>query len=100
MDTNDQIPEQNENTTDSIPSLLQLIDKDKTQNTDSQHKKSKRKRSLILTLVRIVVSVVIIAIGIYIILWLVARAAKYVSIEAMLQHMWVELQLMWQRILY
>jgi len=53
-----------------------------------------------MTIIRIVVSVIIIVLGVYLILYLVMRAAKYDSIQAMLQRMFVELELMWQRIRY
>ena len=52
------------------------------------------------TVIRTVLAIIIIAVGTYLILYLVARAAKYETISAMLQSMFIELELMWQRILY
>jgi len=60
----------------------------------------KKKSSLLMLLIRTVIALAVIAVGIYIILYLVARAAKYDSIAAMLDSMFVELGLMWQRIIY
>jgi cobalamin biosynthesis Mg chelatase CobN len=58
----------------------------------------KKKRTPLRSLLRLVVALVIIAVGIYGILLIVAIAAKYDSINAMLASMMVELELMWQRI--
>ena len=60
----------------------------------------KVKASFWWTIIRTVIALVIIAIGVYLILYLVARAAKYETISAMLQSMFIELELMWQRVLY
>jgi len=61
-------------------------------------KKRKRKRHIGITLLRLVIALVVIAVGIYLILYIVAYAARYESIGAMLEHMNIELSLMWQRI--
>jgi len=61
-------------------------------------RKKKRKRHPLISLLRIVIALIIIAVGIYLILFIVAYAAKYDSISAMLESMRVELDLMWQRI--
>jgi len=60
----------------------------------------KKKGSLLWSIIRILISIVVIAVGVFIILYLVARYAKYDSISSMLQSMWIELGLMWQRIIY
>ena len=68
--------------------------------TDSAEKpKKKNKEPGHKTLLRVIISILIVAVGIYLILFLVARAAMYDSIGSMLQHMFVELSVMWQRIL-
>jgi len=61
-------------------------------------KKRKRKRHIGITLLRLVIALIVIAVGIYLILYIVAYAARYESIGAMLEHMNIELSLMWQRI--
>jgi len=60
----------------------------------------KVKASFWWTVIRTLIALIIIAVGIYLILYLVARAAKYETISAMLQSMFIELELMWQRIIY
>ncbi len=50
------------------------------------------------TLIRVVIILAIIALGIFLILFFVAKASRYDSIGSMLQHMFTELWLMWQRI--
>jgi len=98
MEPNNQAPGQNDIMPEVKPTLLQAIEKDNSQNGKTPKKRKKRKP--IMTLLRVVISLVLIAIGIFLILFLVARAAKYDSIPAMLQRMIVELELMWQRIIY
>jgi hypothetical protein len=61
-------------------------------------KKSKRKRHPIKSLLRILLALVLIAGGIYLILFIVAYASRYDSIASMLERMFDELSLMWQRI--
>ena len=99
MDNNEQIPEQNDTIQEYIPVISQTLVQDIDSDGDKPKKKKKKRRPIV-TLLRIVLSLVLIAVGIFLILWLVARAAKYDSIPAMLQRMFVELELMWQRILY
>jgi len=65
---------------------------------DKPGRKKKKKRHPLISLLRIVIALIIIAVGIYGILYIVAYAAKYDSIAAMLESMRVELDLMWQRI--
>jgi len=96
MDSENSSPEQVDNSTDAFPSLQELVDKNDT--TDIEAPKNKKNRSLLLTIVRIVVSIIVIVIGVYLILWLVSRAAKYETISEMLGHMWEHLQIMWERI--
>ena len=60
----------------------------------------KVKASFWWTIIRTLIALIIIAVGVYLVLYLVARAAKYETISAMLQSMYIELQLMWQRVLY
>jgi len=95
---NNQTPEQIDNMPEIKPTLMQTIALENQQ--DGKAKKKKKKRRPVSALLRIVISLIIIAAGIYLILFLVARAAKYDSIPAMLQRMIVELELMWQRIIY
>jgi len=97
MDPNNNITEENNNIPEGFPTPAQQIENNKEEKPLAKRKK---KRSFLVTLIRIVVSLVLIAIGIYLILFLVARAAKYDSIPAMLQSMFIELELMWQRIIY
>lgn len=61
-------------------------------------KKDKKREGVPKYLLRVIIALVILAVGIFLILFFVAKAARYDSIGAMLQHMGVELQLMWQRI--
>jgi len=97
MEPKEQTPEQTESTPEGFPTLTQLGEKTPV---DETPKKKKKKRSLAITILRIVISLIIIAGGIYLILFLVARAAKYDTIAAMLNSMFIELELMWQRIIY
>lgn len=64
-----------------------------------KEKKKKKKEPGRKLALRIIISVVVIALGIYLILYLVARAAMYDSIGSMLQHMFNELSIMVERIL-
>jgi len=96
MDINNYSPEQEDNSADTLPSLQELVDKNKILNIEAPQKK--KNKSIVRTIIRIVVSILVIAIGIYLILWLVSRAAKYETISEMLQHMWEHLQIMWERI--
>jgi len=64
----------------------------------SAKRRNKRKRSPLMSLLRLVIALIIIAVGVFGILYIVALAAKYPTIGAMLDSMWVELELMWQRI--
>ena len=61
-------------------------------------KKRKQKRHPIKSLLRILLALIIIAAGIYLILFIVAYASRYDSIGSMLDRMFEELSLMWQRI--
>jgi len=100
MDTDNQVTNQSDNdrAPEGLPSLMQIVEKQKS---SDPFKKFKKKRSgFAVTLIRIIISLLLIAGGIYLILFLVARAAKYDSIQAMLQSMFIELELMWQRIIY
>lgn len=65
----------------------------------AEKKKKTGKETGVKALIRILITLVIIALGIFLILFLVAKAGRFDSIGSMLQHMWVELSLMWQRIL-
>jgi len=51
-------------------------------------------------IIKIVAAILIISVGTFLILYIVARAAKFESIGAMLQSMFIELELMWQRVIY
>lgn len=61
-------------------------------------KKKKKQRGALGTILRIVIAVVILVVGVFIILFIVAKASHFDSIGTMLQHMFTELGLMWQRI--
>jgi len=100
MENNNQTPEQNDAMQNFVPTVIKMADRDQSHDSDKPAKKKKKKRKPIITLLRIVISLILIAAGIYLILFLVAKAAKYDSIPAMLQRMFVELELMWQRIIY
>lgn len=65
----------------------------------AEKKKKTGKETGVKALIRVLITLVIIALGIFLILFLVAKAGRFDSISSMLQHMWVELSLMWQRIL-
>ena len=67
---------------------------------NEEQSKKKAKPSVWWTILRIVIALVIIAAGVFLILYIIARAAKYETILAMLQSMYIELELMWQRIRY
>jgi len=92
------------NDTEQVDQALQTqLTDEETHDEEQDEKKSlskKFKESFWWTLIRIVIALIIIAVGTYLILYLVARAAKYDTIAAMLSSMLVELELMWQRILY
>ena len=62
-------------------------------------KSGKRKGGILWGILRVVIILVIIAVGVYVILWAVARAGKYDSIRTMLDQMYVDLELMWSRII-
>lgn len=68
------------------------------QENQPQKKKAKGKETLHKTLIRVIIALVILAVGIFLVLFLVAKASHFDSIGSMLQHMFVELSLMWQRI--
>jgi flagellar basal body-associated protein FliL len=70
-----------------------------TENKEPPKKKKKKKRGPLWTLLRILIALVLIAVGTALILYIVALAAKYESVAAMLRSMLVELELMWQRIM-
>jgi flagellar basal body-associated protein FliL len=61
--------------------------------------KDKKKKSGAATILRVIISLIIIILGVILILFLVARAAKYENIAEMLNHMFVEMDLMWKRIM-
>lgn len=65
---------------------------------DGKKKKKKTREGAHWTLVRILVAILILALGIFLILFFVAKASHFDSIGSMLQHMFIELGLMWQRI--
>ena len=85
-------------------SSIHTILEQKTQYThhnESEDSFTKRFRgSLLWSILRLLICIVIIAIGVFVILYIIARAAKYDSISSMLQSMFIELELMWQRVLY
>jgi len=56
--------------------------------------------SFLWSVIRFLICIIIIAVGVYVILYIIARAAKYDSISSMLQSMFIELELMWQRVIY
>ena len=94
----------NDSNTDQVDQFLQAqsVSEDEYEG-DQDEKQSlfkKVKASFWWTIIRTVIALVIIAVGVYLILYLVARAAKYETISAMLQSMFIELELMWQRVLY
>ncbi|MDL2294723.1 hypothetical protein LJC60_08900 [Ruminococcaceae bacterium OttesenSCG-928-D13] len=66
--------------------------------TDGGKKKQKGKEGAGKTLIRVLITLLIIAVGIFLVLFLVAKAGRFDSIGSMLQHMFTELSLMWQRI--
>ncbi len=51
------------------------------------------------TVLRVIIALVIITVGIFLILFLVAKAARFDSVGSMLEHMGTELSVMWQRII-
>ena len=67
-------------------------------NKGKPSKKRKRKKHIGMTLLRLIIALFVIAVGVYLILYIVAYAAKYETIGAMLESMNIELSLMWQRI--
>ena len=64
----------------------------------SSKRRKRHKRSPLWSLLKLIIALVVIAVGIFAILYIVAIAAKYDTIRAMLDSMMVELELMWQRI--
>lgn len=65
----------------------------------AEEKKAKRnKESVGKVVLRVVISIAIIVVCIIIVLLIVAKASHYDSVGSMLNHMFGELQLMWQRI--
>ena len=94
----------NDSDSEQIDQFLQAQKTDEEAYEDVQDEKQsllkKVKASFWWTVIRTVIALVIIAVGVYLILYLVARAAKYETISAMLQSMFIELELMWQRVLY
>lgn len=65
---------------------------------DGGKKKKKGKEAAGKTLIRILITLLIIAVGIFLVLLLVAKAGRFDSIGSMLQHMFTEMSVMWQRI--
>jgi len=94
----------NDSNTDQVDQFLQAQSINEEEYEDDQDEKQslfkKVKASFWWTVIRTVIALVIIAVGVYLILYLVARAAKYETISAMLHSMFIELELMWQRVLY
>lgn len=64
----------------------------------SDRQKQKNKEAGGKTLLRVIISIVVIVVGIFLILFFVAKAAKYDSIGSMLNDMSIDLGLMWERI--
>lgn len=63
-----------------------------------EQKKEKKKKDGLKTLLKVIIAIVVIVVGIYLILFFVAKAAKYDSIGSMLEHMGTHMGLMWERI--
>lgn len=62
-------------------------------------KKARNRESWGKTLLRVLASLLVIVLGVWLVLYLVARAAAYPTVLAMLADMWAALQLAWQRII-
>jgi len=78
----------------------QILSDEHTQADKPEKKENEKKRRILILIIKIVVVILLIAIGTFLILFIVARAAKYETIGAMLQSMLIELELMWQRVIY
>ncbi len=65
---------------------------------EAQNAKGKKMPKAVKTLIRVAIILAVIALGIFLILFIVAKASRYDSIGSMLEHMFTELWLMWQRI--
>ena len=87
--------EENQNTIESAPlEQPEVVIADDTK----KKQRTKKKENAAKAIIRIIITIVIIILGIFLILWAVAKAAKYETIGNMLVHMWGELDLMWKRI--
>jgi hypothetical protein len=87
--------------TEPNETAVQQTDSDDTNNEKLSRKErnqKKDKEGAHKTLIRVIISIMVIVVGVFLILFFVAKAAKYDSIGAMLENMSTELSLMWQRI--
>jgi len=89
---NDRIPE---NDQEMIEASEEQISKNMSEKDKKRDKKKKEGHK---TLIRVIIAIVIIVVGIFLILFFVAKAAKYDSIGSMLEHMGTHMGLMWERI--
>jgi t-SNARE complex subunit (syntaxin) len=69
-----------------------------TRSEKNEKKDKKKKENAGKTALRIIIAIIVIVVGIFLVLFFVAKAAKYDSIGSMLSHMGGELGLMWERI--
>jgi len=97
MDNNIDVTIQDD--TAAVVPVPELQAEKKVIDNDSQET-DKKQRNMFMLLIRIIVTILIIAAGTLLILYIVARAAKYESIGVMIQSMLIELELMRQRVFY
>jgi len=98
MENINEVTEKDENVQDVQQTSLQT--EEQKHNDIPQEKDKVKKQNIIMLIIKIVIAVIVIAVGTFLILYIVARAAKYESIGAMLQSMLIELEIMWQRVIY
>lgn len=88
-----QIPGNPVQQTDGVQQPAQQFEMD-----DIAPKKRKGKDSGLKVLLRIVIALAVIAVGIFLILWIVASVGGYGSIGNLLQFLFGEISMAWQRI--
>ena len=93
------LPEYREETT-SLHNILQQNKQNDIYHDDERSFSKRFRGSFLWSIIRFLICIVIIAVGVFFILYIIARAAKYDSISSMLQNMLIELELMWQRVIY
>jgi len=99
INNNETVPDNNDESS-PLHAILQQKPQNDQYHYDERSFTKRFKGSFLWSIIRFLICIVIIAVGVYVILYIIARGAKYDSISSMLQSMFIELELMWQRVIY